>query len=140
MGSVRCSPRKKQRIEIQASPEKPQILSFYGTTRDVGHETAFIYGRIHSLPEQQGIPGFQRFVMKRFQWGANETLIHNYEGCVLPGGTIIVGRWWTAGQDPSHADTYSGPFLWWSVDREAGDELPPLPVDDILEFAQDFMQ
>lgn len=139
MGSVRSSPRKKQRIESQTPPEKPQVLSFYGMTRDVGHEHAFIYGRVHSLPEQQGVCGFQRFVMRRFQWGAAEPKIHNYEGCVLPGGTAIVGRWWAAGQDPGHANTYSGPFIWWSVDREKEDELPSPPVDDILEFAQAFM-
>lgn len=38
-----------------------------------------------------------------------------YEGVVLPGGKIILGRWW----HPLHGDDeemYSGPFILWNVD------------------------
>ena len=47
-----------------------------------------------------------------------------YEGVVLPGGQIIVGRWWSPEEDSS--DLYSGPFIFWNVDKavalEDGDE------------------
>lgn len=43
--------------------------------------------------------------------------LYAYEGVVLPGGQIIVGRWWCpyTGQGE---DTYSGPFIMWCVDDE----------------------
>jgi len=52
-----------------------------------------------------------------------------YEGIVIPGGEIIVGRWWSADEeDPGvgiggmpvpadgGGDCYSGPFMFWCVD------------------------
>lgn len=41
-----------------------------------------------------------------------------YEGVVLPGDQIIVGRWWSPeGLDAdSRANMYSGPFILWNVD------------------------
>lgn len=42
-----------------------------------------------------------------------------YEGVVLPGGEVVVGRWWhprEAGDD-GIAYEYSGPFMFWCVDH-----------------------
>lgn len=42
-----------------------------------------------------------------------------YEGVVLPGGQVVVGRWWgprAAGADLNE-ESYSGPFMFWCVDE-----------------------
>ena len=39
-----------------------------------------------------------------------------YEGVVLPGGQIIIGRWWYPSPDP---DPLSGPFILWNIDTPA---------------------
>lgn len=54
-----------------------------------------------------------------------------YEGVVLPGGNLIVGRWWSPGTgdglgleapgnhaqgDDDNGGVYGGPFLWWCID------------------------
>lgn len=36
-----------------------------------------------------------------------------YEGVVLPGGMVMLGRWWHPSDD---GDEYSGPFIFWNVD------------------------
>ena len=42
-----------------------------------------------------------------------------YEGIVLPGDQIIVGRWWSP-EDPIRLDKiYSGPFILWNTDCAA---------------------
>ena len=46
-----------------------------------------------------------------------------YEGVVLPGGQMMLGRWWSPG-DGLGRDMYSGPFILWCVDgvRYADDD------------------
>lgn len=45
-----------------------------------------------------------------------------YEGVVLPGGEVVVGRWWHPREVDADADAddgaieYSGPFMFWCVD------------------------
>ena len=41
-----------------------------------------------------------------------------YEGVVLPGGKIILGRWWSLLQDEEDF-TCMGPFIFWEVDGDA---------------------
>jgi hypothetical protein len=55
-----------------------------------------------------------------------------YEGCVLPGGRIIVGRWWEANVDIDSPDLYSGPFMFWNVDRSTAD--PSIDEGEALDF------
>ena len=55
-----------------------------------------------------------------------------YEGCVLPGGNIIVGRWWDANENVDSVDVYSGPFMFWNVDRSTAE--PPIEEDEALNF------
>lgn len=44
-----------------------------------------------------------------------------YEGVVLPGGQVIVGRWWSADATHDRENMYSGPFILWNT--EAGARL-----------------
>lgn len=57
-------------------------------------------GWLNPLPPQEGIPGWQRITfMKHFMEDLDEVDQDNlwaYEGVVLPGGRIILGRWWLA--------------------------------------------
>lgn len=43
-----------------------------------------------------------------------------YEGVVLPGGEIVVGRWWnplsSVDDEDQDEEMYSGPFIFWCVD------------------------
>jgi hypothetical protein len=44
-----------------------------------------------------------------------------YEGIVLPGGQVIVGRWWSP-EDIMHTapqNMYCGPFILWNTDSDA---------------------
>ncbi|KAI9844218.1 MAG: hypothetical protein M1837_005724 [Sclerophora amabilis] len=77
-----------------------------------------IEGRLYSLPEQQEIPGWQRVVFAR--WHPDEdpelpiTPYWIYEGCILPGGEIMLGRWYAPSSSdwPEYFD--SGPFIYWT--------------------------
>ena len=59
-------------------------------------------GWLNALPDQYGIPGWQRITfMKHFAEDLDNVDSDNlwaYEGVVLPGGRIIVGRWWFASE------------------------------------------
>ncbi|KAI9722263.1 MAG: hypothetical protein M1812_001735 [Candelaria pacifica] len=77
-------------------------------------------GYIQDLPPFQGIPGWQRFTMMKYSLDEDGFWLENslwaYEGCVLPGGQIILGRWWAPHADPAQdGDAYSGPFIFWCV-------------------------
>lgn len=60
----------------------------------------YIDGWLNPLPPQCDIPGWQRVTfMKHFEDDIANVTDDNlwaYEGVVLPGGKIIVGRWWYA--------------------------------------------
>ena len=43
-----------------------------------------------------------------------------YEGVVLPGGKIVLGRWWSP-LDEGGEREWMGPFVFWNVEGE-GDE------------------
>lgn len=45
----------------------------------------------------------------------DENALWAYEGVVLPGGQIIVGRWWSPEHVPVE-NMYSGPFILWNTD------------------------
>jgi hypothetical protein len=82
-------------------------------------------GWINPLPAQEGIPGWKRMTMMKYFLDNDNNFdldaLWAYEGIVLPGGQIIVGRWWSP-EDPNHTapeDTYCGPFILWNTDCEA---------------------
>lgn len=111
-----------------------ELKTFYGTSR--GPRSAHFYGRIHGLPQQQGIPGFQRIAMIKFfplNGEYDPSQVWAYEGCVLPGRRIIVGRWWDLSAEPHDpANIYGGPFIWWNVDNSAAE--PRITSEEALEF------
>lgn len=78
-------------------------------------------GHITPLPDQQGIPGFQRITMiKYFKHEGTDNIdwaaLWAYDGVILPGGQIIVGRWWAPENGVPDAHQYSGPFILWNID------------------------
>jgi hypothetical protein len=83
-------------------------------------EDFYATGYITPLPPQRGIPGFQRItMMKYFKDKRTDKVDMNalwaYEGVILPGGQMIVGRWWAPEAVPE-SQQYSGPFILWCVD------------------------
>ena len=52
----------------------------------------------------------------------DESMLWCYEGVVLPGGMMIVGRWWS----PHTVNVLTGPFLFWRVDA------PPV-VEEVVK-------
>ncbi|TID21306.1 hypothetical protein E6O75_ATG04701 [Venturia nashicola] len=104
----------------------PQTFPLHYTRRFEGtgydDEDFFGAGWINPLPAQHGIPGFKRMTMMKFfrdeQGLVDVNALWAYEGVVLPGDQIIVGRWWAPeGLDrQSREEVYSGPFILWNVD------------------------
>lgn len=99
----------------------PEVKDFFGLGFDGEHY--HLHGRLHALPPQQGIPGFQRVTMLKYMAytdrrnGEMLTKIWAYEGLVSPGGTFIVGRWWDLfGQQLRDRQPYCGPFIYWNVE------------------------
>ena len=103
-------------------------------------------GILHPLRPQHGIPGWQRITMMKYfdpispvsspatssmgtfpshGFDLNDDISINegcwaYEGIVLPGGMIMLGRWWSP-MDQTRERQCMGPFIFWSVpppDRE----------------------
>lgn len=74
-------------------------LQFTGSGMDLEDDFHAI-GWLNALPTQFGIPGWMRITfMKHFAEDLDDVDSDNlwaYEGVVLPGGRIIVGRWWFA--------------------------------------------
>ena len=91
------------------------FLPFQGSTD--GRELDVFQGVLHDLPDQSGMPGFQRVTFvshDSFSGDLADLEIPNYEcheGVVLPGGHMIIGRWfyeWYPGEAKM-----SGPFIMW---------------------------
>lgn len=77
-------------------------------------------GHLTALVPQQGIPGWQRLKMMKYyhmeDTGEIDTeALWAYEGVVLPGGKIMLGRWWSPDVVFNNGETYSGPFIFWNV-------------------------
>ena len=120
--SLRTSLRPSAR-HVPIVHEQYPFKSFFGTVRDNTHP-AHVYGRLNGLPPQNGVPGFQRIVFIKYCPLANgfydERSVWGYEGCVLPGGRIIVGRWFDATEFGANTTAYNrmtGPFIYWNVDE-----------------------
>jgi hypothetical protein len=140
-GRSRRSPSSTPNPSV--TPQEYEFESFFGSSNLP--VKAHYYGRIHGLPPQQGIPGFQRISFLRFQLtdggDLDDTQIWGYEGCVMPGGRIIVGKWWHITTDhltvePIHR--YSGPFVFWNVDNSTAD--PPIEHEVAIQFLDSLRQ
>jgi len=113
------------------------LKTFFGTSR--GRREAHFYGRLHAIPAQGGIPGFQRITFLKFFPDPNgvydPAAIWAYEGCVLPGNRIIVGRWWWIPNEiVEEDDILSGPFIFWNVDESKAE--PPIEKEEAMAFLE----
>jgi len=149
-----------RRPSLDEEPVDPRSLSFQFSGGGYDAEDFMATGWLNPLPSQNNIPGWMRWTMMKFfvnlsEGGSSsgdfdpfnvEEVNYNhhaidydniddealwaYEGIVLPGGQIVVGRWWCAddsdpgvglGKTPAPAtgegECYSGPFLFWCVDE-----------------------
>ncbi|KAF2632261.1 hypothetical protein BU25DRAFT_331547 [Macroventuria anomochaeta] len=99
-------------------------LQFMGTGMDLEDDFQAI-GWLNALPDQCGIPGWQRITfMKHFAEDLDDVDSDNlwaYEGVVLPGGRIIVGRWCSIKTNLEQRD-YNGPFILWAAEPDEFDE------------------
>ena len=135
---ARTPPQSKAKTRAQkrsATPEdigfyKPLSFHFEGEGQDQMEEF-LAAGWLNPLPPQQGVPGWQRLTMMKYFENEDTgeldiDALWAYEGVVLPGGQIVVGRWWspTGGTDEGK---YSGPFILWCVDGAKYDDVS---VDD----------
>ncbi|EGP92044.1 unnamed protein product [Zymoseptoria tritici ST99CH_1A5] len=88
-------------------------------------------GWLHTLPSQEGVPGWQRVTLVQHIKDEFGNIDHGwicvYEGLVLPGGQIILGRW----SVPDDIDKESGPFIMWNQDAAWENTLP----EDVQESA-----
>lgn len=101
--------------ENPSSQHRVPHIQFNGTGIEGG--TFYVEGRVHHVPPQMGIPGWQRVLILKYyrdDLGFLVDELYAYEGCVLPGGQIIVGRWWDATGFNTSGDE-SGPFIFWNV-------------------------
>lgn len=102
------------RAQRRATKRPDVAIRVQGGGIDAGDEF-FASGWLNPLAPQQSIPGWQRITfMKHF----NPDLLHMhndelwaYEGVVVPGGRLIVGRWWWASGEPTdHNYVSESPF------------------------------
>jgi hypothetical protein len=124
-------------MRCQVVDTKYNLMTFFGTAREP-ERTSHFYGRVHAIPPQQGIPGFQRIAFIKFckeKGTFNADQMWEYEGCVLPGNRIIVGRWRHLPNDGfivEPIEQYSGPFIFWNVDSSVAS--PPINPEEALTF------
>ncbi|KAJ5047341.1 uncharacterized protein L3040_003168 [Drepanopeziza brunnea f. sp. 'multigermtubi'] len=134
---------KRKRVPPQ---NLPGVRQFWGSCR--GAKNGHFFGRVHALTVQQGFHGFQRITLIKYYTQVNHNGEHvydpnqvwAYEGVVLPGGRIIVGRWWSARGNPDSNDTMCGPFMWWNVDRSGPEAIDENEALDFLKSFQDYIE
>ena len=99
---------------------KSRSFRFDGGGHD-NYEDFLADGWLNPLPPQQGVPGWQRMTMMKYFLQENDTIdieaLWAYEGVVLPGGQLMLGRWWSP-SDGTGDSMYSGPFILWCVDPQ----------------------
>lgn len=115
--------RARTRAQKASSPPlettKSRSFRFGGGGEDL-EEVFLADGWFNALPPQQGVPGFQRMTMMKYfveedTGEIDYAALWAYEGVVLPGGQIILGRWWSP-TNRIDGEHYSGPFILWCVD------------------------
>lgn len=116
--------KSRTRAQHSAVPTQAQI-DFATRARRFGggghdnNENFLADGWLNPLPPQFRIPGWQRMTMMKFfvdETGIDMDALWAYEGILLPGGKIMVGRWWCP-SDGYGNDMYSGPFILWNVEQ-----------------------
>lgn len=138
---ARTSPGGRAKTRAQhrcATPEglagfKPLSFRFEGEGHD-HYEDFLSAGWLSALPAQLGVPGWQRMTMMKYfedpdTGHIDMDALWAYEGVVLPGGQIIVGRWWNP-KEGAGDSMYSGPFILWCVDGPKYDDTE-VEMDDV---------
>ncbi|KFY16136.1 hypothetical protein V491_05439 [Pseudogymnoascus sp. VKM F-3775] len=133
---LKANPRGEYTDKVSGKKVMPKVQDFFGLGRsEVDYH---LHGRMHGLPLQEGIPGFQRVSMLKYlpcvdgTYGTGRTSFWAYEGCVLPGNQIMLGRWWSPTGSMDRGRTYCGPFIFWRVSGSAEDKMRT--TDDALAF------
>jgi hypothetical protein len=108
----------------------PQRLMCHESDREEDDDMADIFhadGWLTALPPQNGIPGFVRVTMMKYKLDASGSIQEPwaYEGVMLPGRQMIIGRWWQP--FVPEAAAYSGPFIMWCV--SGGEEVQDQDTD-----------
>lgn len=100
VGNTAEPPQKTQgrsKPKVSTGDPKMKNIQFMGQGEDLEDDFNAL-GWLNPLPPQQGIPGWMRITfMKHFMDDLDSEEQDNlwaYEGVVLPGGRIILGRWW----------------------------------------------
>ncbi|TIA47678.1 hypothetical protein D6C79_04507 [Aureobasidium pullulans] len=110
---------QKRATGPDALPEgEPVSFCFKGGGEDAS-EKFQASGWFNPLPPQHGIPGWHRMTMMKYYIDESSgqpdlDSLWAYEGVVLPGGMVMLGRWWSPTFDDG--PEYSGPFIFWNVD------------------------
>ncbi|KKY19041.1 hypothetical protein UCDDS831_g05673 [Diplodia seriata] len=77
-------------------------------------------GWLNELPNQHGIAGWKRMTMMKYfedgNGGWDNNALWAYEGVVLPGGRLMLGRWWSPENPVPNREVYTGPFIFWNTD------------------------
>ncbi|RMZ12380.1 hypothetical protein D0860_02986 [Hortaea werneckii] len=119
--------KARTRAQHRSSPKpdaipdlRPQNFQFLAEGHDMTEDFC-AQGWLNALPAQHGVPGWQRMTMMKYFEDPGTGVIDTdalwaYEGVVLPGGQIMLGRWWCP-SDGTRERMYSGPFILWGVDR-----------------------
>lgn len=133
---LKGGPKGEYTDGVSGEKVMPKVKDFFGLGRsEVDYH---LHGRIHGLPPQQGIPGFQRVSMLKYLpcingiYGTGHTTFWAYEGCVLPGNQIMLGRWWSPTGVMERGRTYCGPFIFWRVSGSVEDRMRT--TDDAVAF------
>lgn len=91
--------QRSKRAIAEAAEESRKNIQLVGWGQD-NEDQFYAAGWLHALPNQQEIPGWQRITFLKYYDDdlqlAGGDYLWAYEGVVLPGGRIILGRWWYA--------------------------------------------
>ena len=95
----RAKAQARSNAKLTGAEFRSENVQFAGHGEDLDDDF-YATGWLNPLPPQSGIPGWQRITfMKHFMEDFDQVDQDNlwaYEGVVLPGGRIILGRWWLA--------------------------------------------
>ncbi|KAF2739843.1 hypothetical protein EJ04DRAFT_425903 [Polyplosphaeria fusca] len=128
-------PRTRAQHRSEHTDPGPPAIMFSAEGEDEEH--FYTKGWLNPLPPQPAncvIPGWQRITFMKYfldeeDVGIEMDSLWAYEGVVLPGGRMMLGRWWYANNDPrSRSPENSGPFIFWAVDPD---------MDDMIESDND---
>ena len=107
---------KKRPAPLRTAEAGKDYFHFKGEGIDEGAEFK-VRGNIHAVAPVEDIPGWQRITfMKWFTGDGGKDHPICFEGVVLPGNKIILGRWWALYDDDDRREI--GPFIFWCVDHE----------------------